>query len=129
MIHVRRGIDLIFRQVDQLRHLPAVVFHAWPEPPQEAVALLRQGVNAWFSLGTPLLRGNRKAQRSLLELPLEHLLLETDAPWQTLKGKDFTGLDELEAVYQAAADLKKIDPDHLAGIINHNFTTVFGRLA
>jgi TatD DNase family protein len=126
VLHVRRATDLIFRHVPLLAQLPAVVFHSWPAPPEEGRAILRQGVNALFSLGTPLLQGNKKAIRSLLELPEDRLLLETDAPYQTLKGQSHTGLSHLDLILAEAARIRQADPDHLATVVADNFARVFG---
>ncbi len=126
VLHLRRATDLAFRHARRLKKLPAVIFHAWPAPPEEAFSLLRQGLPAWFSLGTPLIQGNKKACRSLVELPLRHLLLETDAPWQTLKGQTYTAIESLDDIYRQAARLKNSDPGQLAGIINENFQKAYG---
>jgi TatD DNase family protein len=126
VLHVRRAIDLAFRHASLLARQKAVVFHSWPAPPEEAKSLLDRGVNAWFSLGTPLLQGNRKALRSLRELPAERLLLETDAPYQTLKGRSHTTLADLDAVLDVAASARNEDPGALAGVVAENFAKVFG---
>jgi TatD DNase family protein len=125
VIHSRRATELVFSHVRELKKLRSVVFHAWPAPPEEGRALLRQGVNAWFSLGTPLLQGKRSAIHSVRELPPERLLLETDAPYQTLKGQAFTGTDALAAVCREAARLCGTTPASLAAQVAANFGQAF----
>ena len=57
VIHCRKALPLIFDSVPRLKKLPAVIFHGWGGSPQEASAFLKKGVNAYFSLGKAVLRG------------------------------------------------------------------------
>ena len=125
LIHLRKATDLMFRHARLLSRLPAVIFHSWPSPPEEGRSLLAKGVNAYFSLGTPLLQGKKQAWRSLRNLPLDRILMESDAPYQTLKGQVFTGLSTLDMVYRQAATILNQD---LAGFtiqITRNFDNLF----
>jgi len=125
IIHLRRGTDMIFRHAKLLSRLSAVVFHSWPSPPEAGLALLARGINAFFSLGTPLLRGKKSAQRSLVELPFTRILMESDAPYQSLKGKEFTDTATLGLVYAGAAKILNLDLAEFVRIINANFDSVF----
>jgi len=125
IVHLRRGTDMIFRHAKLLSRLSAVVFHSWPSPPEAGLALLARGINAFFSLGTPLLRGKKSAQRSLVELPFTRILMESDAPYQSLKGKEFTDTATLGLVYAGAAKILNLDLAEFVRIINANFDSVF----
>lgn len=127
VIHLRKATDLMFRHAKLLAKLPAVIFHSWPSPPEEGHSLLAKGVNAFFSLGTPLLQGKKQAQRSLLGLPHDRILMETDAPYQTLKNQDFTGTAALELVYRQAALILNQDFIRFATQISQNFDSLFGQ--
>ncbi len=105
VIHLRKSMELIFRYTKELKQLPAVLFHSFPDNPPAAFSLLRHGINAYFSFGKQILNGNKKAIACVRELPLENLLLETDAPFQTLKNEVFTAPKEIERVYNAAYNL------------------------
>lgn len=87
VVHAVRAVHRLFEYAAQLRRLPAVIMHSFSGSPAEAQALLRRGVNAYFSFGIPLLRGSRRAEACALGLPAGRILLETDAPYQTLRGE------------------------------------------
>lgn len=82
VIHLRKAMDAIFRHIRELAGLPSVIFHSWPGSPGEASALLERGINAFFSFGNPLVMGRKASLASLLAIPAERILSETDAPFQ-----------------------------------------------
>ncbi len=106
IVHCRHSLDRIFRDANQLKKVPTVIFHSWPGSPTEAFSLLTRGINAYFSLGKPLLNNNKRALSCARELPIERLLLETDAPYQTLKGESFTPASDIQKVYARAIELR-----------------------
>jgi len=110
VIHIRRATDMIFRYTRQLKQLPAVMFHAWGGPLNEALSLLRQGVNAWFSFGTPLLWQAKKASACVCGLPIRRILIETDMPWQPRWGFPGSGPADLELVYEQVCRLTGLPP-------------------
>ncbi|MCL1812679.1 MAG: TatD family hydrolase [Treponema sp.] len=132
VIHVRRAMHKIFPFAKTLKKLPAVVFHSWSGSPDEASALLRKGIPTFFSLGTTLLLNHKKAIRSFAALPIERLLLETDAPYQPLQGKAFSSWLDMPAILEAAAKIRKeagvkqgINVTELEAIVDRNFFGVF----
>jgi len=120
VVHLRKATDLMFRHVRVLKRCKAVVFHSWPGPVNEARSLLEQGVNAYFSFGTPLLWNARKACACVAALPLERLVAETDAPWQPVRGKEITGPLDLVAVYQKLASLRGLPVQTLVPVLYQN---------
>lgn len=126
VLHLRRATDKIFTYLKDLKNVSSVIFHSWPAPPHEAQSLLKRGVNAYFSLGPPLLQGNKKAQGCALQLPLDRILSETDAPYQTLKGEAFTTPEHLEQVLQIWSKLRGIEKKELELNIEKNFFMVYG---
>lgn len=106
VIHCRKAMNFIFADSRQLKKLPAVLFHSFPENPDAAFSILNHGINAFFSFGKQILNGNKKAIACVKSLPLQNLLLETDAPFQTLKGEKFTSPDEIKKVYEHAFHLR-----------------------
>ncbi len=123
--HTRKGLFLLFRDSSLLRRLPAVIFHSFMGSPQDARSLLARGINAYFSFGKPLLNGKKSALACLQELPQDRLLLETDAPYQTLKGEKETAPEEIVRVYEAAAALRKIDREQLSEDTTKNFLRAY----
>ncbi|MCL1927901.1 MAG: TatD family hydrolase [Treponema sp.] len=132
VLHVRRAMHKIFPYVKILKELPAVIFHSWSGSPDEASALLRKGIPAFFSLGTTLLLNHKKAIQSFASLPAERLLLETDAPYQPLQGKMFSSWPDMPAILEAAAKIRKeagtmegTNAIELEEIVDRNFFGIF----
>jgi len=126
VIHQRKALDQVFAYARELKALPAVVFHSWSGPAREAESLLARGIRAFFSFGTPILNGNRKAAASCAALPDDAILLETDAPWQAPRGERHCLPAHLDRVLAAAAALRSVAPETLAEPVGLNYEAVFG---
>ena len=107
VLHVRRAMHKIFPYVKILKKLPAVVFHSWSGSPDEAFSLLHKGLPCFFSFGTPLLLNHKNAIQSCAALPFEHLLLETDTPYQPLREKTYSTWQDMHPILEAAATIRK----------------------
>lgn len=107
IIHCRKANQKLFEYSDRLKKLPAVLLHSFMGSPVEAKSLLNRGINGFFSFGKQLMNNNKKAIACFNELPLENLLCETDAPFQTLKGENHTFVSDIKKVYNAAYSLRK----------------------
>jgi TatD DNase family protein len=127
--HIRKGLEPLLRHAPKLKALKALVFHSWPSSREEAMKILGMGVNASFSFGTTLLKGNRKARESVAALPLDRVLLETDAPYQALKGRSHSSFGDLPLILAEAAALRGIAPDALERAVQANFAALFGDAA
>jgi len=126
VIHDRKALDLIFSDSSALRKIPALLFHSFAFGPREALSILNHGINAYFSFGKALLRGNKKSIACVSELPLDRLLFETDAPFQTLRGEAFTAMDDIKLVYKNAANLRSLPLYEFCMDVERNFTMIFG---
>ena len=107
VLHLRRSMHKIFPFAQQIKNLPAVVFHSWPGTRDEAKAMLKKGINAYFSFGTAVLKNHREAMASASILPADRLLLETDAPFQPLREKEFSTWRDLSQICSCIANLRK----------------------
>ncbi len=121
VVHCRKANEKLFEYAPRLKKLPAVLFHSFMGSLVEANSLFGRGINCFFSFGKQMLNGNKKVIECLQKLPLENLLLETDAPFQTLKGEEFTRAEEIERVYEAAAGLRKMRLEELSERLRENF--------
>ena len=127
VIHERKALDLIYRYAKPLSRLPSVLFHSFFYGHNEAESLLKKGINGYFSFGKQILNGNKKALDCAVNLPLERLLLETDAPYQTLKGENFTPIEDILKVYEKALELwNPSDKNEFFLQLKKNFSAVFG---
>ena len=132
VLHVRRAMHKIFLYTKILKKLPAVIFHSWSGAPDEAFSLLRKGIRAFFSFGTTLLLNHKNAIHSCAALPADHLLLETDAPYQPLRGKKNSSWKDMSLILAAAAAVRKeggakqgTNQAELEEITDRNFFNVF----
>ena len=106
VIHCRKALPLIFDSVPRLKKLPAVIFHGWGGSPQEASAFLKKGVNAYFSLGKAVLRGQKSVCAMAASFDSTRLLTETDAPYMRLKAESYSHPYDIIAVTKQCANLR-----------------------
>ena len=131
VLHVRRAMHKIFAVTKNLSKCRAVVFHTWPGTFDEGQALLRRGVNAYFSFGNVIILNHKKAQKSCALLPAQRLLTETDAPFAPRRGENFSRWADLPLIIEAACDLRRkaesavTDAKELEAQIEENFREVF----
>ncbi len=107
VLHVRRGMHKVFAYSRRLARLPAVIFHSYSGTFREGTDLVKRGVNAYFSFGTPLLLNHKQAQACCASFPADRLLFETDAPYQPPRGKAYSDWTDLAAVLAAAGALRR----------------------
>ncbi|MCK5812977.1 MAG: TatD family hydrolase [Cocleimonas sp.] len=80
ILHSRKSLDLILKEIRQYPHLRGVV-HSFSGSKQQAHQLIDQGF--YLGFGGPITYTRAKKLRHLVStLPLDALLLETDAPDQ-----------------------------------------------
>ena len=125
VLHLRKSIEKIFTYSRQLKKIPAVVFHSFPGTLREAQSLTNHGINAFFSFGKPILNGKKASIDCVQNLPLQNLLFETDAPYQTLKGETETFPTDIKKVYRKACELRKINLEELSETVFMNFQIAF----
>ena len=131
IIHCRKGMEFIFKYCDKLKLLPSVLFHSFGGSVVEAKSLLNKGVNAFFSFGKAILNNNKNAINCVKLLPLNVILFETDAPYQTLKNEEFTSVSDICRIYEQGYLLREYsvcDVDaqiEFSEIIKNNFLTMF----
>jgi len=106
VLHVRKAMHKVFGYSRRLARLPAVIFHSYPGTLREGLDLLKRGVNAYFSFGTPLLLNHKQALACCGALPAERLLFETDAPYQPLRGSPLSRWSDLAPIIRQAAALR-----------------------
>lgn len=106
VIHCRRALPLIFDSVPRLKKIPAVIFHGWGGGPQEAAAFLKKGVNAYFSIGKAVLRGQKSVCAMAASFDITRLLTETDAPYMRLKAEAYSKPCDIIAVTRQCTNLR-----------------------
>jgi TatD DNase family protein len=122
VIHSRRAMQKIFANAAELKKCRAVVFHSWSGTQGEGEALLRRGVNAFFSFGAAITLNHKEAVRCCAVFPVERLLTETDAPFQPLRGKEFSRYADIAVILGAMESLRG---EKLGELIEKNFHEAF----
>ena len=123
VIHSRRAMHKVFAFSSELKKCRAVVFHSWSGTAGEGEALLRQGVNAFFSFGAAIMLNHKEAIRCCAAFPSERLLTETDAPFQPLRGREFSRYADISAILGAMETLRG---EKMQEVIALNFNKAFG---
>ena len=132
VIHVRRAMHKIFAHEVLLKKCRAVIFHSWPGTAGEGEALLKRGINAFFSFGNTIRLNHREAMRCSAVFPADRLLTETDAPFQPPRGKDFSCYADLEPILETMAALRReagvvdLTAEEMKETVDKNFHAAFG---
>ena len=131
VIHARRAMHKIFACAKKLAKCKSVVFHSWAGTQAEGEALLKRGVNAYFSFGNAILLNHRQVMRCAALFAEDRLLTETDAPYQARRGQSFSHWADLPFIVKAAAALRReagspcADAGELEARIEANFRRAF----
>ncbi|MBQ0039342.1 MAG: TatD family hydrolase [Treponema sp.] len=126
VIHNRKALEKIFENSKKLKKLPFVLFHSFAFSSVEANAILKRGINGYFSFSKQICNGNRKSISCVHDLETGRVLYETDAPYQTLKGEQYTFPADIEKVYGTAVDIKKMSLETLCCETRNTFSQLFG---
>ncbi len=129
IVHARRAVEAVIAAIRKVGGLRGVI-HSFPGSPEQAAQLHALGF--LLGIGGPVTyeRANR-LRRLVASVPLEQLLLETDAPDQP----DCTHRGErnepayLTHVLAVVSDLRGIAPDALAAATTANAERLFGLAA
>lgn len=123
VIHSRRAMHKVFANTARLKKCRAVVFHSWSGAAGEGEALLRQGINAFFSFGATITLNHKGAIRCCAAFPSERLLTETDAPFQPLRGREFSRYADISAILWTMESLR--GGEKMEKVIETNFHKAF----
>lgn len=78
LLHVRRAVDAVLRELRRIR-VPGGIAHAFNGSRQQAEMFIELGFKLGFG-GAMTYSGSTRIRRLAAELPLDALVLETDAP-------------------------------------------------
>lgn len=126
-IHCREAFDEVFELLEELRDDKLFgIFHCFTGNLQQA----QRAIGLGFKLGIGGVVTYKKAglDSVVKEIPLEHLVLETDAPYLApvpYRGKENESA-YLHYVAQKVADLHEINIAEVAAVTTQNSKTVFG---
>lgn len=125
IVHARRAVDAIIAAIRRVGGLRGVI-HSFPGSSQQATQLFDLGF--MIGLGGPVTYERANRLRTLARtVPLDHLLLETDAPDQPVSGHRGQRNEPARMIHvlQAIADLRGMDPGDLADATTANAERLF----
>lgn len=126
IVHARRAVDAVLSAVKRVGGLRGVV-HSFSGSPEQARQLWQMGF--LIGLGGPVTYDRANRLRGLVAtMPLEYLLLETDAPDQPdagIRGQRNEPA-RLAAVCDTIAALRGVDPNEVAKTTTKNAERLFG---
>jgi TatD DNase family protein len=125
IIHARRAVDDAIKNIHKFKKLRGVV-HSFAGSEQQAKQLINSGFLLGFGGTITYPRANR-LRKLIQTLPLESILLETDAPDQPLCGKQGQRNEPafLIHILNTVAQLRQTDPETIAHTIYQNTTQLF----
>jgi TatD DNase family protein len=127
VIHCREAFDEIFEILSELKDEKLRgIFHCFTGTLEQANKVINLGF--YLGIGGVLTYKNSGLDQVVEQIPLEHLVLETDSPYLTpvpFRGKPNES-SYLIYVAQKLADIKQISIESLAEITTHNSKLVFG---
>ncbi len=126
VVHARRAVDEVIQRIRRTGPLRGVV-HSFSGSPEQASQLWTQGF--LIGLGGPLTYPRANRLRTLVaQMPLEFLLLETDAPDQPdagIRGQRNEPA-RLAAILDTVAELRGQTPEEIAAQTTANAQRLFG---
>ena len=125
IVHARRAVDAVIAAIRRIGGLRGVV-HSFPGSPEQAAQLDKLGF--LLGLGGPLTYERaQRLQRLVREMPLEQLLLETDAPDQPdagIRGQRNEPA-RLSVISRHVAALRGTDVETVARVTSENVRRLF----
>lgn len=127
IIHCRKSFEEVMTSLHRFgKKLPAGgIFHCFPAGVQEAKNVIKHGFH--LGIGGVVTFKNSLMAKVVQEIPLEHIVLETDSPYLTpepFRGKRNES-SYLMYIATKIAELKNIPIEKVAEITNCNATTLF----
>ncbi|MDH5833878.1 TatD family hydrolase [Luteimonas kalidii] len=126
IVHARRAVDAVIATLRRIGGLRGVV-HSWSGSEEQAQQLWKMGF--LLGIGGPVTYERaRRLRRLVASMPLEHLLLETDAPDQpdaAIRGQRNEPA-RLANVFDAVVALRDEDPEAIAHATRRNAIRLFG---
>jgi TatD DNase family protein len=121
ILHCRNGWEMLIAALQPFAGRIRGVLHAYIRHPELAVPLLKVGFYVGFGGGITQPRAER-ARRSAEALPLDRILLETNAPLTGLDGIDpeQTEPQHVRHVAETLAGIRSTTVDEIADVITNN---------
>jgi TatD DNase family protein len=127
-IHCREAFDPIYEILSACPRRPKAIFHCFSGSPEQARKILALG-NFKLGIGGVITFKNSGLDKVVEEIGLEHLVLETDAPYLApvpFRGKRNEPAYLLE-IARKVAGIKQVTMEEVAEITGQNVKYIFSR--
>lgn len=127
VIHSRNSFDETYEILASFDRLPKAIFHCFSGNTEQAQKIIALG-NFKLGIGGVVTFKNSGLDRVVQDISLEHLVLETDAPYLApvpFRGKRNEPAYMLE-VAKKIAEIKNISIDEVANVTTKNADFIFG---
>lgn len=127
VIHSRNAFDETYEVLASFQKLPKAIFHCFSGNTEQAQKIIDLG-NFKLGIGGVVTFKNSGLDKVVQDISLEHLVLETDAPYLApvpFRGKRNEPSYMLE-VAKKIAEIKNISIDEVANVTTKNADFVFG---
>jgi TatD DNase family protein len=127
VIHCREAFDEIFEVLEEVKDAQLFgIFHCFSGDLEQAKRAI--SYNMKLGIGGVVTFKNGKIDQFMHEIPLEHIVLETDAPY--LAPAPFRGKRNessyIVKVVEKLAEIYAVSPEEIANITTQNSKQVFG---
>ncbi|MFA7717275.1 MAG: TatD family hydrolase [Candidatus Absconditabacterales bacterium] len=131
VVHVRKDFESALEILKQYHDI-TIHFHCRSFGPEDIERLLAEGLRLGWRLfigfcGNVTYRNAQNLRDSLVKVPLEQLVLETDAPWlspQAVRGT-MNHPANVKYIYEFVAEFLKISPETLSDQVEVNFHSIY----
>jgi TatD DNase family protein len=127
VIHSRKSVDAVTEELAKAPGVPAIL-HSFSGSWDQATRLIRGGRVVFSFSGTVTRSNARKLIELLRQLPLDRILLETDAPSIALEGIPASQVEpcHLLEIAGVVCRVKSVEPAELAAIMDRTIQGLFG---
>ncbi len=128
ILHVRRAVDLVLKHLRRIEVCGGIA-HAFNGSRQQADAFIAMGFKLGFG-GAMTFSGSTRIRKLAAELPLESIVLETDAPdiapaWANEARNEPANLAQF---VETLAELRNMAVEEIARVTTENARSVLSRL-
>ncbi len=127
VVHSRKSVDAVTEELAKVPDVPAIL-HSFSGSWDQATRLIGNGRTVFSFSGTVTRSSARRQIELLRQLPLDRILLETDAPSIALEGIPAPQVEPclLPHIVEVVCRVKAVEPARLAAIMDRTILDLFG---
>ncbi len=123
VIHCVRAYNQLLMLLAKAQLRVPLLVHAYNGNSELARQLIKKG--AYLGIGSIIMNANSQLLKSIMRIPLDNILIESDAPYMPISTKELSSSDDCEIYLQQLVRLLKQDVETTRVLINRNWSSVF----